>query len=986
MKKKKALLRIILVPVILIIIIQGICPFLMLLFSEIRSDLKNSTTQADIQMLGNSMHMEIMLTMLACTIIAVIIVILLVQNVTKPVFSLMDSVRGGVEGIHSFEESGIREIDELHDVIENLTDTQKLTQNQLLEEKERYRIAVESSQDLFFTYKRKEKSLEIVNSNGHDGIWNCDNKMNYMDGSLVHPEDRARVLEAFTGDEKKLNLECRISLSELDDYIWVKVNASVYEDENGKSDRFVGCIHNIQQQKQMEVEQWNQQKLDSTTGFYRLEYGLEEIRIDRQLGADGTLFLTDIRHFAEINEKYGLIYGDLVLEQLASVILQQLENMRIQQKVCVRAGADQMLFWIPGQNETKVRQLMETVQEELEKIINKEYLTLELICGMSEMQGALTLEKGIEQVELALMLAKQGAANVICYNRLSEADKKRPVTFGLDKGEPFEKLKKLRLSSLALNLFDRGTELGASLAMLAWKLQERYQLQNLIITTFNRDYLVNALTYQWKEMETGKDWDGMQRCVGTQYQQFLKHTEMQKLLPALKSDRCEPIAGRFLDEKQGMIFHMSDQEQYTGSIVFLFEPEALQIFENEMEQKGLEEIAAIIQNRINLQRHDLSAQAKSDFLARMSHEIRTPMNGIIGMTEIALKGDQSEERRIDCLNKIRNSSNYLLSILNDILDMSKIESGKMSLIYGSYNLHQTAETLVSLIEDRMNEKSIHFTQEIALVHKYFICDELRINQILMNLLSNAVKYANANGHVKMIMRETCLSENCSEIYFAVQDDGIGIKKEHQELIFQSFEQADDSENARRQGTGLGLAISSRLVHMMDSEIKLESEPGQGSIFYFTIRLQPVEMAVETAQNAEEAVRLKEKRILVVEDNMLNMEIIRTILEDYDIIVEEAYNGQEAVTIMAASQPGYYDLILMDIMMPVMNGLEATRKIRQLSREDCQRIPIIAMSANAFDGDVKRSLASGMNAHLSKPVNVEKLIETLETSFRMEACD
>ena len=174
--------------------------------------------------------------------------------------------------------------------------------------------------------------------------------------------------------------------------------------------------------------------------------------------------------------------------------------------------------------------------------------------------------------------------------------------------------------------------------------------------------------------------------------------------------------------------------------------------------------------------------------------------------------------------------------------------------------------------------------------------------------------------------------------------------------------------------------------MMDSEIKLESEPGQGSIFYFTIRLQPVEMAVETAQNAEEAVRLKEKRILVVEDNMLNMEIIRTILEDYDIIVEEAYNGQEAVTIMAASQPGYYDLILMDIMMPVMNGLEATRKIRQLSREDCQRIPIIAMSANAFDGDVKRSLASGMNAHLSKPVNVEKLIETLESSFHKEACD
>ena len=303
----------------------------MLLFSEIRSNLKKSTTQADIQMLGNSMYIENMLTMLACTIIAVIIVILVVRNVTKPVFRLMESVRGGVEGIHSFEESGIREIDELHDVIKNLTDTQKLTQNRLMEEKERYRIAVESSQDLFFTYKRKEQSLEIVNSNGHDGMWNCDNKLNYIDGSLVHPKDRARVLEAFAGNEKKLNLECRIIPPELDDYIWVQVNASVYEDENGESDRFVGCIHNIQQ---------------------------------------------------------------------------QCENMQIQQKVCVRAGADQMLLWMPGQNETKVRQLIETVQEDLAKFINKEYLTLQLICGMSEMQGALTLEKGIEQVELALMLAK----------------------------------------------------------------------------------------------------------------------------------------------------------------------------------------------------------------------------------------------------------------------------------------------------------------------------------------------------------------------------------------------------------------------------------------------------------------------------------------------------------------------------------------------------------------------------------------------------
>lgn len=943
-------------------------------------------TENSVYGLGNSVYMKIMLTILCCVIAAVVVVIILVRYVTKPVFRLMESVRGGVEGIHNFRESDIREIDELHEVIENLTDTQKLTENQLLEEKERYRIAVESSQDLFFTYRKKEQFLEIVNSNGHDGIWNCDNNLSYMDGSFVHPEDRARVQEAFSGKDRKLNMEIRICPPELDDYIWVQLTGSVSEDEAGKYDRFVGCIHNIQQQKILEEERRNQQELDSTTGFYRLEYGLEEIRTIRKNQADGVLLLTDIRHFAEINEKYGLVYGDLILEHLADIMRRQCEKMQISQPVYVRGGADQMLLWMPGQKERTMQQMMEAVQDEFTGIANSDYLTLTINCGMTAMPENLTVEKGIEQVELALMLAKQGTETTVVYDHLSETDKKRTVTLGLDKGEPFEKLKKMRLSSLALNLFDRGSVIRVSLDMLALKLQERYQLQNLIITKFSRDYLVNMLTYQWKEMEQDRAWDGMQHCVGTQYQQFWQYTEMQKLLPASEAARKNPIVGKYLDGKQGMMFHMSDQGQYTGSIVFLFDPEALQILENEPEQKGLEEIASIIQNRINLNRHDMSAQAKSDFLARMSHEIRTPMNGIIGMTEIALKEDQSEERRIDCLNKIRSSSNYLLSILNDILDMSKIESGKMSLVYGTYNLNQTAETLVGLIEGRMQEKNIQFSQEIKLIHEYFICDELRINQILMNLLSNAVKYCSVGGHVKMTIRETCLSKDCSELYFAVQDDGIGIKKENQELIFQSFEQADDSEKARRQGTGLGLAISSRLVHMMDSEIQLESNPGEGSIFYFALRLQPVEVVSEAKESEKDAVELKGKRILVVEDNQLNMEIVHTILEDYGVIIEEAYNGQEALSRMADSEPGYYDLILMDIMMPVMDGLEATREIRRLPREDCRQIPIIAMSANAFDEDVKRSLASGMNGHLSKPVNVEKLIEMLESSFRKAACD
>lgn len=210
----------------------------------------------------------------------------------------------------------------------------------------------------------------------------------------------------------------------------------------------------------------------------------------------------------------------------------------------------------------------------------------------------------------------------------------------------------------------------------------------------------------------------------------------------------------------------------------------------------------------------------------------------------------------------------------------------------------------------------------------------------------------------------------------MKDEGIGIPEDKQQMIFRQFEQADQSQNARKQGTGLGLAISSRLVHMMDADILLESAPGEGSTFEFTVPLKWTEDADTTEQTDSRKADFDGKRVLVVEDNALNMEIAQALLEDCNMTVEAAYNGEEAVQRMKEVPEGYYDLILMDIMMPVMDGLEATGEIRKLDREDCRTIPIVAMSANAFDEDVKRSLASGMNGHLSKPVDVGKLQELL----------
>lgn len=399
-----------------------------------------------------------------------------------------------------------------------------------------------------------------------------------------------------------------------------------------------------------------------------------------------------------------------------------------------------------------------------------------------------------------------------------------------------------------------------------------------------------------------------------------------------------------------------------------------EILENMEEYQNLAELGRVIQSQLTQQQHDIASKAKSDFLSRMSHEIRTPMNGIIGMTAIALQQEQSQERILDCLQKIQSSSNYLLGLINDILDMSKIESGKMKLELMNFNLQEMLDTIKELIITQAAVKDIDFIQDIDVRHNWLLADRMRISQVLINLLGNAVKFTPAKGRVTLTVQEIRTEEEAAVFYFAVRDTGIGIPKEDQKRVFRSFEQASEVNPSKQQGTGLGLSISSRLVQLMGSNIQLESEPGEGSTFSFSISLKLGENMEEEVK--EEEISFKGCRILVVEDNELNAEIAMTLLEERDFAVDCVYNGAEAVERIRTTVPGTYDVILMDIMMPVMDGLEATRTIRSMEREDCHKIPIVAMSANAFDDDLRKSVECGMNGHLSKPVEVDKLYRML----------
>lgn len=930
-------------------------------------------TEDSVYGLISDVYERILGAILGSALMAVILVYFLVQYTTEPVYHLVESVRGGVKGIHGFQESGIQEIDELHKVIENLTDTQMQTENQLLEEKERYRIAVESSQDAFFTYKCKEKLLEIVNSKGNDGVWDCGKHPEFLDNDSIHPADKAKLMNAVKSSDGALDVDFRLQHAN-GEFQWVNLSGSITFDENKERSRIVGCIHNVHQHKLLEQAQKRKQIYDFITSFYRLGSGLEVVETLCRDNPEGVLVLLEIQQFSKIDERYGLIFGDIILEQFAGLLAKRFQEDGLNGGIYIRAGADQMLVWLPGCTTGPIVGSVQRLEKDFGALTDEKYLSLSLKCGIAVTGSRNSLSEALEQTKTALTAARHGKQEITFYEELSTEEKACAVDVAFAEVASLERLKEMTLSSIALNLFDRDGDTFVVLDILALKLQEKYHLADIVITHFNEEYMVNNLLYGWKSWEKKDGWDGIVHCSEKQYQHFVETQEMQQLLTSGESIRKEPLIQPFASGRNDIVFHMTDNGQYSGSIVFRDIDQ--DVLEKKEECKCLEEISAIIQNRLNLERHDLSAKAKSDFLARMSHEIRTPMNGIMGMTEIALKDGQTEERRIDCLRKIEYSSEYLLGLINDILDMSKIESGKMRLIEEKCNLMEMIQGLRPLLEAKLNENNIQYIADIQLKNHWFMADSLRLNQVLVNLLGNALKYSKPDGHVWLTIRETEEENGFSSLYFQVRDDGIGIAPEKQQLIFRQFEQADNSDNARKQGTGLGLAISRRIVRMMDSDIKLESELGKGSSFSFCVKLQPVSGEKNTVTSQPEEISFPGKRILVVEDNELNMEIICTILENYGIETEQAVNGEEAVRHMEESVPGYYDMIFMDIMMPEMDGLEATRTIRNLDREDCKKIPIYAMSANAFDEDVKRSLASGMNGHLSKPVNLQVLEKTL----------
>ena len=432
------------------------------------------------------------------------------------------------------------------------------------------------------------------------------------------------------------------------------------------------------------------------------------------------------------------------------------------------------------------------------------------------------------------------------------------------------------------------------------------------------------------------------------------------------------------------------QEAYTLQL-----QENLETIKLQSEKLKSQQVELIAQK----ERAEEANKAKSTFLSNMSHDIRTPMNAIVGYLNLAKDlhkvceacplylnepcKDNIPDRMFDFLKKIDASSQHLLALINDVLEMSRIESGKMELELDGMNIVTALDEVHDMFATQMAGKKISFSVDTSEVtDKFVICDKNRLNRVLLNLLSNAYKFTPEGGNISVKLKQVSeVRDVFADYELRVKDSGIGMTPEFAAKVFEAFERERNSTVSKIQGTGLGMAITKSIVDLMGGDIKVITAPGEGTEFVIDITFELAEdmqdeLDSENEQAAGKVIDFTNKKLLLVDDIELNREIAKMLLESEGFIVDTASDGKEAVEKIAAAKAGDYDAVLMDIQMPIMNGYEAAKKIRKLEKSELANVPIIAMTANAFSEDVKNALDAGMNAHIAKPIDVPKMMETL----------
>ena len=544
------------------------------------------------------------------------------------------------------------------------------------------------------------------------------------------------------------------------------------------------------------------------------------------------------------------------------------------------------------------------------------------------------------------------------------------------------------------NLVFKEKEQKKAMAQMGAELHRAYEIVQFVSRSCTSIYRINMQTGRYFQVSTmldkvdellGEEGDvreGLQKLCENIVKPEWKETmlaftnldrvrEQLKNLPIIKQEFEGTIRGwaiaSFVAGKRG-------EDGYCTEIVWTTVDVNEQKLRELSQLKALEEAkrAAIEANR-----------AKSTFLFNMSHDIRTPMNAIIGFTGLLEKHQDEPERRNDYLNKLKEASALLLGLINNVLEMSRIEKGHLDLDIQAWGVEQMYDSFCSVFLDMMVQKGITFCHSMEVEHEFLFCDPIKVRDVIMNLISNAYKYTPRGGKVELYIHQyPCEEEGYVMMETIVKDNGRGISAEFLPHLFEEFTREHSTTDIKVEGTGLGMPIVKNLLDLMGGTIEVESAPGKGTTFkvYLKHRIAQKSDLLNVDMPDLSDVDFKGRRILLAEDNDLNAEIAIEILKDVGLVVDRANDGLQCVEMMEAAPSGYYDLVLMDIQMPRMNGYEATRLIRQMNDKTKANITILAMTANAFEEDKREALESGMNAHLSKPIEVDKLIKTLKRSL------
>ncbi len=910
--------------------------------------------------------------------------------IVKPIKKLAENVSKASDGSAiDIVDTGITEIHDLSVTLNDLNSKNAEYRDELIAERERYLIALSSMNDHIIEYDCINDIFCIhyfisSKDGGSVKLRRFENFRQLIDDGKICPDDGVPAMMDFIATDAAENgLYIKVYASSGKDRIlWFFAKGKAVRD-GGKLIKIIASSKDVTAEKERELKSLEKKRRNSITGFYNNEYGkilMSRFMVEMRNRTSVSAVITIIQ-INEFSNKYGAAFCDAVIEEAAAVI----RNTIPEEYTVYHGNKRELLVLTPITDRSEATELFSRVKNNIENIYSDDidgdggiHIDCSIgLCLCENGEGVSLLRRKLKIAAVASVKLREKFNGIVFEDQVSEHtefiqeyEAENALTV-----KPEYTSENSNIVSFAFNIFEKTSDFNAALYAFMCKAGRELDLERILIFEMNPAQCSMKIIHQWSSPVMAPIEVRNYTMESESFDRYLNELRVGGCIPADKAvfDKdALPDSGRMTGNGAALAIPMFDNDVIIGCMAYELSADTA----DENITGCLKELTTIVSAYISKSGAVRESRAKSEFLSKMSHEIRTPMNAIIGMTDIALSTAEGTPAINNYLEKIDSSSHYLLSLINDILDMSRIETGKMTTEETYINLEKLIAQIYDMMRIQTDGKGIWLKLDKNIQHPHLLGDPLKLNQILVNLLGNAVKFTAKGGIILSVKEMLSSPEGSVNMFFSVKDTGIGISEENQDKIFNSFEQADEKTMRQYGGTGLGLAISRSLVRLLGGRLEVKSIPGKGSEFYFTLSMKITEPILEDESSAANEIDFSAKTILVVEDDDLNREIACTFLQDKNLKTETAENGQIAVEMFEKSEVGHYDAILMDIRMPVMDGIEATKAIRSMNKADALTVPIIAMSANAFDEDMKKSLESGMNSHLTKPINIKNVIETL----------